>query len=492
LLLFLLVIALGMETLRTLSRVNDASAQIRDRWLPGTYALEDLKNFTTDFPAAATALRRAQEAGGRLVTERQMADLDRRIAAAQEAYRRLPHDAEELELYRRFEAQWHAYRQVPAQSDASKPAYAAAGATLEALSTRNIRGAREASERPDLVYDQARRRLTMTLLLAGILVAGAMIHVTRSISGPLIALAARMHRLAAGEIDIEVGSTERHDEIGETARAVLVFRDNAIDLAQNQQALAQQAAMLRRKLAEEKRLTLLQRNFVSMASHEFRTPLAIIDGHAQRLISMRDRLTGNELDERARKVRSVVRRMTQLIDNLIGSARLIDGPIDQYYQPTQFDLRPLLREVCQLQRELTPEATILESIGSEPLYVFGDAGLLSQVVANLLSNAVKYSPEGGLIQLNTARVGAELAVTVADQGIGIYEKDRSRVFEPYFRGSNTSGIVGSGVGLHLVRTIADLHHGSVTLDSREDAGSSFTLRLPIRSAGALLAAVNAR
>src|SRR5208282_2275755 len=109
------------------------------------------------------------------------------------------------------------------------------------------------------------------------------------------------------------------------ARAVVVFRNNAIDLAQNRQALAQQAAMLQEKLAEEQRLTLLQRNFVSMASHEFRTPLAIIDGHAQRLNSMRGRLTAEELTERARKGRSAVRRMTQLIDNLIGTARLIDG-----------------------------------------------------------------------------------------------------------------------------------------------------------------------
>src|SRR5208283_5150868 len=123
--------------------------------------------------------------------------------------------------------------------------------------------------------------------------------------------------------------------------------------------LAMQATMLQENHAEEQRLTLLQRNFVSMASHEFRTPLAIIDGHTQRLISTRDRVTANELAERARKVRSMVRRMTQLIDNLIGSARLIDGPIELYYHPMRVDLQALLRDSCRLQRELTPEAQIL-------------------------------------------------------------------------------------------------------------------------------------
>src|SRR3984885_8708567 len=171
-----------------------------------------------------------------------------------------------------------------------------------------------------------------------------------------------MHRLAASETSVEVQGALRHDEIGEMARAVLVFRNNAVDLAQNRQALAQQATMLQEKLEEEQRLTLLQRNFVSMASHEFRTPLGIIDGHAQRFISMRDRLTADELTQRARKVRSTVSRMTQLIDNLIGSARLIDGRIDLNSHRAQVDLAALVREICHLQRESTPDADILDRL----------------------------------------------------------------------------------------------------------------------------------
>jgi two-component system OmpR family sensor kinase len=215
-----------------------------------------------------------------------------------------------------------------------------------------------------------------------------------------------------------------------------------------------------------------------MASHEFRTPLAIIDGHAQRLISMRERLTAVELAERARKVRNTVRRMTQLIDNLIGSARLIDGGIDLNYHPVQVDLMEVVREVCRMQRELTPDAQILEPAAAQPLMIFGDASLLSQAFGNLLSNAVKYSPHGGLIRVTAVQDGAQIVVVVEDHGIGIPERDRQRVFERYYRGSNTSGIVGSGVGLYLISTIVDLHKGSVALDSREGEGSRFTLRLP--------------
>jgi two-component system, OmpR family, sensor kinase len=496
--MFLLVIVLGLESLRSLSRVNDASAQIRVRWLPSTRALGDLNNFTTDFPAAAAAMGRADNAADSAAVRRQMEDLDSSIAAAQLAYGQIDHDAAENDLYARFEQRWSEYRNIVARGEPGPPgaaataaaqvrenalrsAYDAASGALGMLTDRNIASAREASERSDLAYTRARTRIALVVLLAGLLVAGAMMHVRRSISAPLVDLAVRMHRLAANETSIEVEGTQRRDEIGEMARAVVVFRDNAIDLAQNRYALAQQAAMLQDKLAEEQRLMLLQRNFVSMASHEFRTPLAIIDGHAQRLISMRERLTADELADRVRRIHNTVCRMTQLIDNLIGSARLLDGRADLFYQPTQVDLAALLREVCALQRELTPEAEIRDRVAPS-LFVAGDASLLGQLFGNLLSNAAKYSPDGGLIEVTAARDGAHAAVTIEDHGIGIPDNDRQRVFERYYRGSNTSGIVGSGVGLHLVETIVNLHKGSIVLDSREGEGSRFVIRLPAQPA----------
>jgi two-component system, OmpR family, sensor kinase len=497
--LFLLVIVLGLESLRSLSYVNDAAAQIRVRWLPSTQALGDLNNFTTDFPAADAAGLRADSASERATSLQQMADLDRGIAAAQHAYRQIRHDAAEDILYGRFEAQWSDYRSIVAHGvafppgaaggaatrlheQASKSAYDVASQTLGMLTELNVASARDASERSDLVYAQARSRIALTIILAGLLVAGAMVHVTRSISAPLVDLADRMHRLAASDTNTEVRGTQRCDEIGEMARAVVVFRNNAVDLAQNRQALALQAVKLQEKLAEEQRLMLLQRNFVSMASHEFRTPLAIIDGHAQRFISMHDRLTADERTLRARKVRSTVSRMTQLIDNLIASARLIDGRIELNYHPMQVDLAALVCEICHLQRELTPEAEILDRIASQPLMVYGDASLLSQVFGNLLSNAIKYSPNAGLIQVTAVKQGAQIAVVIEDHGIGIPETELEQVFERYYRGSNTSGIAGSGVGLYLVRIIVELHKGSVALYSREGEGSRFTVQLPALAA----------
>jgi two-component system OmpR family sensor kinase len=480
--LFLLVIVLGVEALGSLSYVNDSAAHIRVRWLPSTRALGDITNLTTDFPAAEAALTRAGSASERAQALQQMADLDRGIAAAQLAYRQIHHDAAEDELYGRFEMKWRAYRNVVASGTASRAAYGAASALLGTLTDYNVAGAREASDGSERAYSRSRSGIAAAMVLAGLLVAGAMLHVTRSISAPLVDLAASMHRLAGSETGIDVQGTRRHDEIGEMARAVVVFRNNAIDLARNRQMLATQATMLEDKLAQEQRLTLLQRNFISMASHEFRTPLAIIDGHTQRLISRSERVTTEELAHRARKVKSMVRRMTQLIDNLIGSARLIDGPIELYCHPSQVELRWLLRDGCQLQRELTPDAQILEPAdAAQPLLVYGDASLLSQLFCNLLSNAVKYSPEGARIEVTAAREKAHVVVSIKDQGIGIPKEERERVFERYYRGSNTSGIGGSGVGLSLVKSIVDLHKGSISLESSEGNGSRFTLRLPASS-----------
>jgi signal transduction histidine kinase len=315
------------------------------------------------------------------------------------------------------------------------------------------------------------------------MVVGGLIHVTRSISSPLLNLADRMRQLAANNTDTEIPETDRRDEIGEMAQATVVFRNNAIELIRSQRILARQAAMLEEQLAQEQRLALLQRNFVSMASHEFRTPLTIIDGHARRLSKMKDSISAGQIDERAGKIRAAVLRVTHLIDNLLNSARVIDGGPELYFQPAEMDVAVLLHEVCQLHREMVPSAQIVEHFTpTVPLPVTADAKLLFQVFSNLLSNAVKYSPAGGAIEVDAAVTGDSVLVAVVDHGIGIPAADIGRLFERYHRGSNVSGIVGTGVGLYLVKIAIDLHGGRIEVQSREGGGSRFTVTLPVATA----------
>jgi two-component system OmpR family sensor kinase len=495
--LLLLMALLGALDVASLSYFNAASSQVRDRWLPSTRVLGDLNNLTSDHRVAESSLLLSRDARDLAASERQLDDLDRSIQANEAIYSRMPRDDAQEVLHARFLGEWSQYQKIARRvrtlavagdeqaartlyNTASRAAYDAASHTFDLLNASNVESARQASLQSASAYRRAQWIVILTICLAIAAVAGATLYVRRSISAPLLDLAARMHKLADNQTAIQVEGTERRDEIGEMARAVVVFRNNAVELATSRRALEQQAVMLQEKLAEEQRLMQLQRNFVSMASHEFRTPLTHIDAHAQRLIARREQLTPEDLAERAQKIRIAVTRMTHLIHNLIDSARVIDGELELYFHPAIADLSLLLREVCLLQRDLTPHARIVEDLGSTSLHIVGDANLLFQVFTNLLSNAVKYSPNVALITVSARCDDSRIVVTVADQGIGIPEPECQQVFERYYRGSNANGITGTGVGLYFVKMVVELHGGSVEVESRNGEGSRFTVSLPVR------------
>jgi two-component system, OmpR family, sensor kinase len=496
---FLLIIVLGMFSISRLRDFNNVSAGIADLWLPTTRVLGDLNNFTSDFRAAEGSDLLSSNASEIAAIEMEMIELDRSISQAQYSYEHLHHDPDEAGLYNQFRESWHDYRNIVNQvlelsrkdrkAEAislymtnSRWAYNEASDALGQLTKQSVGKAQDASARVAVAYKQASWLINVAMGIGAVLVVAALFYIGRSISNPLLHLASCMHRLAANDTDIDIKGTERRDEIGEMARAAVVFRNNAIELMVGQRGLAQQASMLEEKLTAERHLTQMQRNFVSMASHEFRTPLTIIDGHAQRLIKVGYRLRTDEINARAGKVRAAVLRMTHLIDNLLNSSRLIEGGAALYFHPQEFDLRELLHEICQLHHEIAPGCQLVETYAGTRLPMVGDPKLLSQVFNNLLSNAIKYSPGDSLIRIS-ARIESERAIiTVEDNGLGIPDADIDRLFERYYRGSNVSGIVGTGVGLNLVKMVVDLHGGDILVESAEGKGSRFTVRLPIAPA----------
>ena len=440
---FLLVVVLGLFSIWRLSNFNLLSADVAERWLPTTRALGDLSNYTSDFRAIEGSNLLSSDASETAATEREMAKLDRSIAEAERGFERIRHEAAEDGLYARFKQRWNEYREIvnrmlvlsrgdrKAEAQAvyagsSRAAYEAASDTLSKLTDKAVANARLAGDRLAVAYRQAFWFILLSMAIAAVMVVAALIHVSRSISAPLLHLADRMRRLAANDTEITISETGRRDEIGEMAQAAVVFRNNAIELMRSQRTLARQAAMLEEQLAQEQRLALLQRNFVSMASHEFRTPLTIIDGHARRLIKTKDTLPPAEIGERAGKIRAAVLRLTHLIDNLLNSARLFDGGAALYFHPAEMDMAALLREVCQLHREMVPGAEIAERLSSAAMPMIGDAKLLYQLFSNLLSNAVKYSPGGGAIGVEAEMRADEIVVAVADRGIGIPASDLER------------------------------------------------------------------
>jgi signal transduction histidine kinase len=495
LLFFALVAGLGAFSMWRLANFNSLSADVAEVWLPTTRALGDLNNYTSDFRAFEGGALLASDPNEIAATEKQMTGLDRVIAGAERNFERIRHGAAEAELYDRFKARWNSYRTIVNQmlmlsrgdrrdealqiyGNSSRAAYNAASDTLGQLTDQAVARAQIASDRLALDYRHAYWLILLAIVIAALLVVAALVHISRSISAPLLALADRMRRLAGNDTGIDVPATERQDEIGAMAKATVVFRNNAIELMRSQDTLARQAALLEEQLAHEQRLALLQRNFVSMASHEFRTPMTVIDGHARRLDKVKDTVAPAEIGERAGKIRSAVLRMTQLIENLLNSSRLIDGGAGLTLNAEAMDIRALLQEVCQLHREMVPGLQLNQHLGANPTPMVGDAKLLFQAFSNLISNAVKYSPAGGAIAVTMESSPDQVVVTVSDHGIGIPENDLAHLFERYHRGSNVSGIVGTGVGLYLVKTAVDLHHGKVEVQTTEGEGSRFAVRLP--------------
>lgn len=494
LLFLLLVIGLGAFSMQRLSDVNRVSDEIRNQWLQDIRLIGDLNNYMSDYRAGEGTHLLSSTLMELTASEKDIAGLDEQVVRAQRSYESQPHEDSERRLYDEFAREWAAYKIIAGQvlvlshsgqkSDAiamymttSRGAFDRASDTLGHLTDQTVARAGEASARAAGAYLQDRRLIVAAMIVAAFLVLVTIIYITRSVSRPLLDLARGMRDLAAHDIAVNIPATARDDEIGEMARSVAVFRDNAVALVQSQRRLIEQTAALEETLEKERRVIAQQRNFVTMTSHEFRTPLTVIDAQAQRLIKLKDRLAPHDLLERALRIRSAVTRLTGIMDSLLGDSHLLDGQV--VYHPSEYDPVTLLSEVCQLHRETTRGADIREEFGELPPTLLGDPKLLFALFSNLLSNAVKYSEAGQPVEvLARTEHGAGLMVHVRDHGIGIPESDRVHLFERYFRGANAVGVTGSGVGLHLVAMVLELHGGTIEVQSSEGVGSSFIVHLP--------------
>ena len=229
-------------------------------------------------------------------------------------------------------------------------------------------------------------------------------------------------------------------------------------------------------LDRERRASAHQKRFVSIAAHEFRTPLTIIDGAAQRLTRNADRLTPEELRERAHKIRAAASRMAQLVDTTLSLARLDDGKIDVH--TAVVDLISLVGGICKRLEGLSSDFAIIVSSEVSQLAVSGDPRLLDQVFTNLVANAIKYSGQSQRVEVTLASVGSNATVAIRDHGIGIPADELPKLFTRFYRASTARSIPGTGIGLNLVRELLLLQGGEVVVASEVDRGSIFTVTLP--------------
>ena len=239
-----------------------------------------------------------------------------------------------------------------------------------------------------------------------------------------------------------------------------------------------------RRLAEalerEREAVAHQRRFISIAAHEFRTPLTIIDGAAQRLLRNVDRVVPDDLRSRVARIRQAVARLAEIVDRTLSAARIDEGRIE--IRRARIDITQLLIDICRRHESVSPGFTIAVTSAAPGLEVDADRQLLDQVFTNLLSNAVKYSSTSRRIDVEIASTPEGARVEVRDYGVGIPADELPQLFTRFYRATTGKSVSGTGIGLSVVKELLALHGGSISVASQPGVETSFTVFLPTHQA----------
>jgi signal transduction histidine kinase len=325
-----------------------------------------------------------------------------------------------------------------------------------AVEERTTERVQEFAERTADAAYMAAAALAIVLLLALVIA----VWLTRSISAPLKELDAGMRAVSEGQFERRLRiSRQRRDEFGR--------------LADSYQSMATQLQELDRLRAE----------FLSVASHELKTPLNVMLGYLQLL---QEDVYG-DLNQRQREILATLTAQTQLLSRLVrqlldisrfdaGGGKLDVRPVvlDEFLQ----DLERAFR-VLALQRQVEFDVRREQAI---PYEVYWDPERVNEVLGNLLSNAFKFTSRGGRVALYVARDGEHVSMRVSDSGAGIPPDQLHRIFEKFFQADTETptGLRGAGLGLAIAKSIVTAHGGTIDVHSRVGAGTTFTIRLPVR------------
>ena len=229
-------------------------------------------------------------------------------------------------------------------------------------------------------------------------------------------------------------------------------------------------------LSLEKEKELNQRNsrFVSMASHEFRTPLSAVQLSASFIEKYLEKPDFSNVLKHTGRIKNSVQLLTSILNDFLSLERLEAGKVTTNWE--EINLVALAEEITE-EMQLICKANqhiVYQHTGSTGMFVF-DANLLKNCIINLISNAIKYSGENSFIEFNTEISDEACTIVIKDDGIGIPEEEQKNLFEPFFRAHNTGNIPGTGLGLNIVKRYVSLMHGQVTCQSALHKGTIFTL-----------------
>lgn len=234
---------------------------------------------------------------------------------------------------------------------------------------------------------------------------------------------------------------------------------------------------IKNALEKERELNVLKTRFVSMASHEFRTPLAAILSSVSLIGKYTKEEQQENRDKHITRIKSSIHNLTTILNDFLSLDKLETGKVS--YSPEYTDIQEKCAQSADdVQSLLKKNQTITYQHKGDLHPIYLDPQLMRNILVNLLSNAVKYSGENQPIELTTKLSSSELLIVVKDEGMGIPKIEQEHLFERFFRAKNAPNIQGTGLGLNIVKKYLDLMNGRISFQSEENLGTTCTIHLP--------------
>ncbi len=266
-----------------------------------------------------------------------------------------------------------------------------------------------------------------------------------------------------------------HNEILERKAVEQALLSSEEELKRIQALLQQNIKNLHEALKKEKELGELKNRFVSMASHEFRTPLSTILSSASLASQYKQSEEQEKREKHYQRISSAVTNLTGILDDFLSLSRLEEGKVELHYEAVDF--RQYCWEVIEeVNAILKPGQYIFAQYTSGEYILKVDKKLLKMILMNLLTNASKYSGEGSVIHCVVYKLSGILEISIIDEGIGIPEEDKHHLFDRFFRASNALNIKGTGLGLNITKRYVELMGGTINFKSELGKGSTFKIR----------------